>query len=272
MPVPQGATYTMHWHCHDLFQRMPAGATAGGVAVVIDVLRASTTMITALASGAAAVWPVADVDEARALARRLGPRAILGGERGGVMIEGFALGNSPTEYVRDRIGGHDVVLTTTNGTAALAACAAAAETLVAAIVNRRAVAAAVRTLGAARGLHHAHLVCAGTDGSVTAEDVLAAGAILDAAAIDPGAAADTLDAAAERALAAFRQLVVVAAARASTPEAIAAALVAAFRTSPGGANLVDLGMASDLPVCARLDAVPVVPRLERTTGRAVVFR
>jgi len=259
----------MHWHCHDLFQRMPAGATAGGVAVVIDVLRASTTMITALASGAAAVWPVADVDEARALARRLGPRAILGGERGGVMIEGFALGNSPTEYVRDRIGGHDVVLTTTNGTAALAACAAAAETLVGAIVNRRAVAAAVRTLGAARGLHHAHLVCAGTDGSVTAEDVLAAGAILDAVAADPGAAADTLDAAAERAIAAFRQL--VAAAPALTPETTAAALVAAFRTSPGGANLVDLGMASDLPVCARLDAVPVVPRLERTTGRVVVF-
>jgi 2-phosphosulfolactate phosphatase len=258
----------MHWHCHDLFQRMPAGATAGGVAVVIDVLRASTTMITALASGAAAVWPVADVDEARALTRRLGPRAILGGERGGVMIEGFALGNSPADYARDRVGGHDVVLTTTNGTAALAACAAAAETLVGAIVNRRAVAAAVRTLGASRDLHHAHLVCAGTDGSVTAEDVLAAGAILDAAAADPAAATDTLDAAAERALAAFRQC--VAAARASTPETTAA-LVAAFRTSPGGANLVDLGMASDLPVCARLDAVPVVPRLERTTGRAVAL-
>lgn len=259
----------MHWHCHDLFQRMPAGATAGGVAVVIDVLRASTTMITALASGAAAVWPVADVDEARALARRLGPRAILGGERGGVMIEGFALGNSPTEYVRDRIGGHDVVITTTNGTAALAACAAAAETLVGAIVNRRAVAAAVRTLAAARGLHHAHLVCAGTDGIVTAEDVLAAGAILDAAAADPGAAADTLDAAAARALAAFRQ--VVAAAPGSTLETAAAALVAAFRTSPGGANLVELGMASDLPVCARLDAVPIVPGLDHETGRAVVF-
>jgi len=129
--------------------------------------------------------------------------------------------------------------------------------------------AAVRSLGAARGLHHAHLVCAGTDGSVTAEDVLAAGAILDAAAADAAAATDTLDAAAERALAAFRQC--VAAARASTPETTAAALVAAFRTSPGGANLVDLGMASDLPVCARLDAVPVVPRLERTTGRAVAL-
>jgi 2-phosphosulfolactate phosphatase len=259
----------MHWHCHDLFQRMPAGATAGGVAVVIDVLRASTTMITALASGAAAVWPVADVDEARALAQRLGPRALLGGERGGVMIEGFALGNSPTEYDRDRVGNRDVVITTTNGTAALAACAAAAETLVGAIVNRRAVAAAVRSLGAARGLHHAHLVCAGTAGVVTVEDVLAAGAILDAAATDPAAAADTLDAAAAQALAAFRQL--VAAAPEHTAETIAAALVAAFRRSPGGANLVDLGMDRDLPACARLDAVPVVPRLERTTGRAVAI-
>lgn len=248
---------------------MPAEETAGGIAVVIDVLRASTTMVTALASGAAAVWPVADVDEARALAGQLGPRAILGGERGGVKIEGFALGNSPTEYVRDRVGGHDVVITTTNGTAALAACAAAAETLVGAIVNRRAVAAAVRAIGAARGLHHAHLVCAGTDGIVTAEDVLAAGAILAAAAADPAAPTDTLDAAAAQALAAFRQL--AAAAGETPPEATVAALVAAFRTSPGGANLVDLGMASDLPVCARLDAVPIVPRLDRTTGRAVAL-
>jgi len=259
----------MHWHCHDLFHRMPAGATAGGIAVVLDVLRASTTMVTALASGATAVWPVADVDEARALARRLGPRAILGGERGGVRVEGFVLGNSPSEYARDRVGGHDVVITTTNGTAALAACAAAAETLVGAIVNRRAVATAVRTLGAARGLHHAHLVCAGTDGIVTTEDVLAAGAILDAAAADPDAAADTLDDAAARALAAFRQL--VAAAGDTTAETLAAALVAAFRTSPGGANLVDLGMEADLAACARLDAVPVVPRLDRTAGRAVAL-
>ena len=259
----------MHWHCHDLFQRMPPGATAGGIAVVIDVLRASTTMITALATGAAAVWPVADVDEARALARRLGSRAILGGERGGARIEGFALGNSPSEYTHGRVGGRDVVITTTNGTAALAACAAAAETLVGAIVNRRAVAAAVRALGAARGLHHAHLVCAGTDGIVTAEDVLAAGAILDAAAADPAAADDTLDDAAAEALATFRQL--AAAAAAATPETTASALVAAFRTSPGGANLVDLGMENDLTVCARLDAVPAVPRLDRTTGRAVAF-
>jgi 2-phosphosulfolactate phosphatase len=259
----------MHWHCHDLFQRLPAEATAGGIAVVIDVLRASTTMVTALASGATAVWPVADVDEARALARRLGPGAILGGERGGVRIEGFALGNSPTEYARDRVGGHDVVITTTNGTAALAACAAAAETIIGAIVNRRAVATAVRTLGAARGLHHAHLVCAGTDGIVTAEDVLAAGAILAAAVADPAAATDTLDAAAAQALAAFRQL--APAADAATSETTAVALAAAFRTSPGGANLVALGMASDLPVCAQLDAVPIVPRLDRTTGRAVAL-
>ena len=69
----------LHWHCHDVFHRMPAGATAGGVAVVIDVLRASTTMIPALAHGAAGIVPVADVDEARRLAGELGPRVVLGG-------------------------------------------------------------------------------------------------------------------------------------------------------------------------------------------------
>jgi len=91
----------IHWHCHDVFHRMPAGATAGGVAVVIDVLRASTTMITALAHGAAGIVPVADVDEARRLAGELGPRVVLGGERGGLRIPGFDLGNSPREYTAE---------------------------------------------------------------------------------------------------------------------------------------------------------------------------
>jgi len=164
---------------------MPEGAVAGGIAVVIDVLRASTTIITALANGAARVRPMADVAAARASAAALGPGTVLGGERGGVRIDGFDLGNSPAEYARDRVAGRSLVITTTNGTAALAACRAAREIVVGAIVNRSAVVAAVRRLAAAAADCDAvHLVCAGTDGAVTAEDVLAAGAILDAALRD----------------------------------------------------------------------------------------
>lgn len=246
----------MRWHCHERFHGMPQGSVAGGIAVVIDVLRASTTIITALANGAARVRPVADVAEARRLAAALGPDTLLGGERGGVRIDGFELGNSPAEYARDRVAGRSIVITTTNGTAALAACLAAREILVGALVNRSAVAAAVRRLAGAGDGGDVHLVCAGTDGTVTAEDVLAAGAILDAVLGDDPAA--ELDAAARAALAAFR-----AAAGASDPEA---ALGAAFRRSPGGANLVALGMEADLPLCAALDAIALVPRLDVASG------
>jgi 2-phosphosulfolactate phosphatase len=248
----------MRWHCHDCFHRMPPGVTAGGIAVVIDVLRASTTITTALAHGAAGVWPVADVDEARRLTRELAGRPLLGGERGGVPLAGFDLGNSPADYTPDRVAGRPVVVTTTNGTAALAACTAAAEILVGALVNRRAVAAVARRLRRQAGILAVHLVCAGTDGEVSAEDVLAAGAILDAAADDADAADDELDPAAGAAREAFRRL-----ARAPDAEA---ALLAAFRASPGGAALVGLGMDADLGACARLDTLPVVGRLDRGTG------
>lgn len=223
--------------------------------MVIDVLRASTTIITALANGALRVRPMADVAAARACAAALGPGVVLGGERGGVRIDGFDLGNSPAEYARDRVAGRSLVITTTNGTAALEACRAAREILVGAIVNRSAVAAAVRQLAAA-DCGAVHLVCAGTDGAVTAEDVLAAGAILDAALRD--APADELDAPARAAVDAFRHL-----AGAADPRA---ALADEFRRSPGGANLVALGMEADLPRCAAVDTLAVVPRLDVASG------
>ena len=246
----------LHWHCHELFHGMPQGAVAGGIVVVIDVLRASTTIATALAHGAAGVRAVPTVDEARRAAAAMGGSALLGGERGGVRIEGFALGNSPLEYTRDRVAGRSLVVTTTNGTAALDACRGAREIVIGALVNRAAVARAVRRLAVEDGIRDVHLVCAGTDGAVTAEDVLAAGAILDAAAAK--GAADTLDAPARRARDAYRRVVAAAEPR--------AALAAEFRRSSGGANLVSLGMEADLPVCAALDAITVVPRLDRATG------
>lgn len=244
----------IHWHVHELFLDMPPGAIRGGIAVVIDVLRASTTMITALAHGAERVVPVADLDGARRIAAEIGPAALLGGERGGLRIQGFDLGNSPREYTADRVAGRTVVITTTNGTAALHACRDAAEIVVGAIVNRMAVAEAVRRFAGDRG--GVHLVCAGTDGVVSAEDVLAAGAILDAAAGDGHD--DVLDAGAREALAFFQ--------RVATAGDVPAALVAEFRRSPGGSNLVDLGMEADLPAAATLDSLRVVPRLDRASG------
>ena len=242
----------VHWHCHPLFHGMPAGCTAGGVAVVIDVLRASTTIVTAIAHGAAAVVPRAGLDEARRTAATLAGPVLLGGERGGLRIEGFDLGNSPAEYTARRVAGRTIVITTTNGTAALAACRGAREILVGAVVNRAAAAAAARRLAGAGGA--VHLVCAGTDGIVSDEDLLGAGAMLDAAATD----ADVLDEAARAALAAFRRV----AAGGDVP----AGLVAAFRRAAGGANLVALGMEADLPAAAAIDTLAAVPRLDPVTG------
>jgi 2-phosphosulfolactate phosphatase len=247
----------MQWQCHDLFHRIPPAAMEGGIAVVIDVLRASTTIITALAHGATLVLPRRSIDAARAAAATR-PGAVLGGERGGLAIAGFDLGNSPAEYTADRVAGRPVVITTTNGTAALAACHEAGEVLVGAIVNRAAVAATARQLAEATGATAIHLVCAGTDGHVTDEDVLAAGAILDAAGDDAH-----LDEASRAARASFRAL--AAAGRPGLEQRIATA----FRTCRGGENLIALGMERDLPLAAAIDSLAVVPRLDRAAEALV---
>jgi len=236
---------------------MQESAPAGGIAVVIDVLRASTTIVTALAHAAERVRPVRTVAEARAEA--IASHALLGGERGGLRIDGFDLGNSPLEYTRDRVAGRSIVITTTNGTAALHACTAAAEVLIGAVVNRAAVAATARALAAEHGGCEIHLVCAGTDGAVTEEDLLAAGAILDAASQLPGGGQDAIDPAGRAALARFRSAL---AEGPAAPEAI----VRAFADSRGGRNLIELGMAADLPAAAAIDALTTVPRLDPATG------
>jgi 2-phosphosulfolactate phosphatase len=254
--------HPLRWHCHALPAHLPPGAPGGGIAVVIDVLRATTTMATALAHGAVRIVPLVDVAAARDSARAVAG-AVLGGERGGVRIEGFDLGNSPLEYSRERVAGRTIVMTTTNGTAAIAACRAAVEILAGAVVNRAAVAATARARAATLGVADVHLVCAGTDGRETGEDLLAAGAILDAAATAPGAADDALDAAALAARERFRRLA------AAHPADLPAALATAFATTPGGAALVGLGMEEDLAACARVDLLSTVPRLDPATGSLV---
>jgi hypothetical protein len=108
---------------------------AGKAVVVIDVLRATTTIIHALAAGAAEVTVCQEVDEALRLAASRPQRAVLGGERGGLPIAGFDLGNSPTAYSRERVAGREVIFTTTNGTRAMARCSAARRILIGAFVN-----------------------------------------------------------------------------------------------------------------------------------------
>ncbi len=146
----------------------------GAAVVVIDVLRASTVIACALAAGAREVIPCLEVEEARKIAAGL-PKgeALLGGERHGLPIEGFDFGNSPAEYRPDLVAGRTVVFTTTNGTRAMNACHKASRVLIGAFVNCQAVCAA---LPPARPIH---LLCAGTSGKITREDVLFAGLVAE---------------------------------------------------------------------------------------------
>src|SRR5262249_5230106 len=148
---------------------------AGGVAVVIDVLRATTTMIHALAAGCDAILPCATVEEARCRADHLpAGKVLLGGERDGLPLPGFDIGNSPREYTAARCKGTTLVLTTSNGTRALLHAAGADRVLVAAFTNFSAVCEQLRA-----ERRPVHIVCAGDAGGVALEDVLLAGGPVD---------------------------------------------------------------------------------------------
>ncbi len=145
----------------------------GGIAVILDVLRASTTITHALAHGARAVIPTGQVDEARLIAADF-PRGsvLLGGERDGVLIAGFELDNNPFAYTPEVVANKTIVFTTSNGTRALLRAAEADRVLIGSFVNLQAV---VNVLAA--DSRPIHLVCAGTQGKITLEDVLCAGGI-----------------------------------------------------------------------------------------------
>src|SRR5262245_29907438 len=129
-----------HVHVHLAPALVPPCRLAGGVAVVIDVLRATTTMVHALAAGCDGVRPCATVEEAQKLADSLpAGKVILCGEREGMPLPGFDGGNSPREFTCAKCKGVAVVLTTSNGTKALLHAAQAERVLVAGFVNYSAV-------------------------------------------------------------------------------------------------------------------------------------
>lgn len=149
--------------------------------VVFDVLRATSTFVTALANGAEALIPVEEIPEALKIRRRR-PDVLLAGERHGLRITAamtggveFDLGNSPREFTPARVKGRTIVSTTTNGTRALRACAPAAHVLVGSFLNLNAVEEAILAQLPAQLL----LVCAGTGENAALEDTLAAGALCD---------------------------------------------------------------------------------------------
>jgi 2-phosphosulfolactate phosphatase len=151
------------------------------VCVVFDILRATSSMITALANGAGAVIPVNDIPEALAIRLRR-PEVLLAGERDGLRIGSaltggieFDLGNSPREFTRGRVAGRTLVMTTTNGTRALQASSGAGRVLAGSFLNL----AAVHRFLAAEQPGQLILICSGTHEEASYEDTLAAGALAD---------------------------------------------------------------------------------------------
>jgi 2-phosphosulfolactate phosphatase len=163
------------------FAGLPQRDLSRTVCVVFDVLRATSTIVTALANGATAVIPAAEISEALAWREKL-PGVLLAGERDGIRLSRavtggveFDLGNSPREFTPDIVRGKTIVTTTTNGTRALRACAAAESVLAGSFLNLRATAQHLAGLNADNVL----LVCSGTGETAALEDTLAAGALVN---------------------------------------------------------------------------------------------
>jgi 2-phosphosulfolactate phosphatase len=149
---------------------------AGATAVVIDVLLATTTLLTILENGARRVFPAGSLEGAEVVRSKLDVRGVLrGGEQDAARIEGYDLGPYPAEYPPETVAGKDVVFVTTNGTRAIADAAPAENALVGCLRNAPAVAQYL----AASGTDSVYLICAGSSGHFTLEDFLGAAAIVD---------------------------------------------------------------------------------------------
>ena len=218
----------------------PAEAAAAPTGIVVDVLRATSTIAQALSSGYRHVLCCSEVEEAEALRRKLGS-VVLAGERCCLRIPGFDLGNSPREFLEP--GGETVVLTTTNGTRALVTATERCDRVVAAsLLNLDAVVAYAREGGA-----DVAVFCAGVRGAFTIDDAYCAGRIVERLGGEPTDAA----AAAIRIARSF-----------GTPEE-------GLRASQSARNLVAAGLEEDIEYCARESVLTVIPRVVGSQGPAV---
>ena len=229
------------------------------VCVMIDVLRASTSIVTLSAGGAQEIAVAESPSAARRIARQEPRRYVLAGEENGLAPRGFDYGNSPSEFAALDVTGQRFILSTTNGTRALQRLATSPLVLVGALVNAAAVMRALLAEAEARRLDAA-LVCAGLARGkrLSLEDAVAAGALVDRALNAASAASLDLT---DGALVAHRLY------RAYRGDALAA-----FRRSEHGRALIALGFAHDLEFCAQADRFDAVPRLRREpSGRLTLF-
>ena len=204
-------------------------------AVVIDVLRATTSIATAFSNGCRQIVPVEHVQQAFQKKEQFYPEAILAGERKGILISGFSLGNSPLEYGRDTVEDQTIIMTTTNGTMALNKASGAQKVYAAAFVNAMAICDKLIEEG-----RSVVILCAGTDGKFSMEDALCAGLIADR-------------------LKDHYHLSDKALAVQAMYEAYQDNLVARVGQTSHALYLTKLGFADDVKLCLEKDVFPVAP-------------
>ena len=217
---------------------MGAAQVRGSTVIVIDVIRATTCIVEAVAAGARAIFPVESTEKAMKLASSLDrENTLLCGERRGLRIEGFDLGNSPAEFTPARVAGKQLIMSTTNGTLAFLSATLAKRVLAASFLNLSAVVEAVDDD------EHVVVVCAGKEGRFSLDDALCAGHII------------------RRVVAANEDEPVL-----NDAAVAAAALAEGYHPSEevlactaAGRQLAEVGLDSDLCLCAHVDKHAIVP-------------
>jgi len=212
--------------------------------VVLDVLRATTTVAAALAAGAREIQVFPSVDDVRGAVPTVRDGLLLCGEERCLRPDTFDLGNSPGEFTRDRVAGKTILMSTTNGTRAIVAARGAARLYAAALVNAEATARHLAQVGM-----DVTLLCAGTGGEVALEDVVGAGAIV--AALNRLTQNKLMSDASRIASALF--------------EMSEKALAQTLRNTQGGRNVMNAGLDADIDFAARLNALDVVARVDPRT-------
>jgi len=222
----------------------PDEAAKAPTGVVIDVIRATSTICQALDAGYERVWCAAEVEDARAL--RVNGKVTLGGERRGVRIEGFDLGTSPSEYLEPRSS--TLAMSTTNGTSAIVTAAERCERVyIASLLNLAAVTEVARSHG-----DDVAVFCAGVKGAFALDDAYVAGRVAEGLGFERSDAAE-------------------AAARLARSYAGAEVV---FRASRSGRDLIEHGpeLEADIARCARESVLDVVPRFVAMHGVAAELR
>ena len=215
------------------------GSSQREVVVIIDVLRCGSTVVTALANGAASMIPVETVTEAKSLHKKH-PEFVLAGERKGLRPKGFDLGNSPIQFTPSAVKEKHVILTTTSGTRAISSCKNARWMLIGAILNAGATAKAASRIAEKenRGIQ---FVLSGTNGSFSLEDFICAGFIIDNLSLNNIEYSDS------------------ASASLLTLKQSSVRLCEIIQNAQHAKYLKGTGLERDVEFCCRVDAYEIVP-------------